>query len=128
MKTLTSKPFVVSGIDFQVPQRLSAFKLLSHLRDPSNWPEASIHRATDQYPFVNIEFHCHVGFSVLCFDKPRSVGHLAATASSLSEPRVLVCLDGQVIERWPEELFLSGTATKDVISHFLNTGKRSPTI
>ncbi len=99
--------FMVFGVNFDQPVRLLACKLLSHLRDRSNWPEASVHPSEGQYPFLNIEFHDRAGFSILIFPSPRAIGRLAASRSRLSAPSVLVCLGGQVIERWPRELFLS---------------------
>src|ERR1051325_9340733 len=128
MKASHVSKFVVYSLDFETPQHLSAAKLLNHLSDSSKWPEASIHPAAEQqqYPFLNIEFHARVGFSVLCFDKPSSLGHLAATSLSLSKPQVLVCLGGQVIERWPRELFLPVANAKRVVSHFLKAGERLP--
>jgi hypothetical protein len=117
--------FVVSSVDFDQPVKFSARKLLAHLRNPANWREASIHPLQTQYPFTNIEFHDRAGFSILLFPSPRAIGTLAASRPRLSEPSVLVCLGGQVIERWPRELFLVPRAAEEVIAEFLIGGKQS---
>lgn len=70
---------------------------------------------------MNIEFHGHIGFSLLLFPSELSNGVLAATSSKLSKPSVLVCLGGQVIEKWPLELFLSRQVTREVVAQFLST-------
>jgi hypothetical protein len=73
---------------------------------------------------MDIEFHGNVGFSVLCFARPSSVGYLAASGAKLSAPAVLVCLGGQVIEKWPREL----SQARAVVSHFLKSGAQLPSI
>lgn len=119
---------VVSTLDLDEPQRFSASKLLAHLQGAGNWPEASIHDPSRQYPLMDIEFHGNVGFSVLCFARPSSIGYLAVSVAKLSEPTVLVCLGGQVIEKWPRELFLSSSQARAVVSHFLKSGAQLPAV
>ena len=116
--------FTISSVDFAEPVKLSPARLIAHLRD-SRVPEASIHPTDCEYPFLNIEFHGSAGFSFLCFVNASSVGRLAASASRLSPPSVLVCLGGQVIERWPKELFLTAPLAKRVMTEFLGTGQPS---
>jgi hypothetical protein len=126
--SIADPKFVAASVDFDKPRRMSPSKLLDHLKTSGNWPEASIHHATHQYPIMDIEFHGRAGFSLLCFDKASSVGYLAAGSSRLSKPSVLVCLGGQVIEKWPPELFLPLSLAKTVISHFFKTGEREPSV
>lgn len=120
--------FVISSLDLEDSQKFSASQILTHLQSAGNWPEVSIHHPSRQYPLMQIEFHGNVGFSMLCFMRSSSVGYLAASTTGLSEPSVFVCLGGQVIEKWPRELFLSLSRARVVISHFLKTGKQLPTV
>src|SRR5947207_202943 len=117
--------FVTSSPHFAEPVRLSSAQLIAHLRDSRYLPEASIHPTKRQYPFLNIEFHDRAGFSILCFSNYSSIGRLATSTSRLSPPSVLVCLGGQVIEKWPKELFLTAALAKRIVAEFLRSGKPS---
>lgn len=124
-KTPNKDRFVVSSVAFGT-QPLSATALVTKLQTPGNYPEATVHRPSAQYPFMNVEFHGRAGFSILIFERPRSLGYLATGQSTPGEPKVLVCLGGQVIEKWPEQLFLGGRRAAEVIRAFMLTGKKSP--
>jgi hypothetical protein len=123
---------LVTSLDFAAPQRLSAEELVDHLSTNGNWFEASIgpvraqHEFLAEYPFMNVEFHGRAGFSMLLFIDERSTGVLAAMRAELSKPSVYVCLGGQVIEKWPRELFLAREATVTVLQHFLSTAAQDP--
>lgn len=117
--------FVARAIDFE-PTEMSAADLLARLALPEAWPEASVHPPEADFPRLGIEVHPDSGVSILCHEDERSIGFLAATHERLSEPRVLVNLGGQVIERWPAELFLSQADAHAVVEHFLESGRQAP--
>ncbi len=117
--------FIASGIDFE-PRQMSATDLLARLATPGAWPEASMHPPEADFPRLGIEAHPGIGVSILCHEDERSIGFLAATQERLSEPRILVNLGGQVIERWPAELFLPETDALTVIERFLESGRQAP--
>lgn len=124
--------FVMRSAGIPEPLRLSAGEIVDHLSSPENWHEASIgplhreHPVLAAYPLMNAEFHGRAGFSLLLFPDERSNGILAATRAELSEPSVYVCLGGQVIEKWPPELFLSRDMARTVIEHFLSAATPDP--
>jgi len=127
-RSIKRRPFLVWSVDMDEPTRLSPVRLLEHLENSRNWPEASLHRGPYDFPRLGIEFHGSAGFSLLCFENEASLGYLAASGLLLSPPSVLVCLGGQVIEKWPKELFLSATETKRVLQDFDQTGKQSESV
>lgn len=100
--------FVASAIDLE-PTQMSAAALLARLASPGAWSEGSVHPPEADFPRLGIEVHPGIGVSILCHENERSIGFLAATRESLSPPSILVNLGGQVIERWPVELFLAET-------------------
>lgn len=117
--------FIASAIDLE-PTQMSAADLLARLATPGAWSEASVYPPEADFPRLGIEVHPGIGVSILCHEDERSIGFLAATQESLSPPRVLVNLGGQVIERWPVELFLSETDAHAVVEHFLESGRQAP--
>jgi len=128
-----SRPdFIVSCLDFDEPRRLSADEIVDYLATPDHWYELSIgpqhsrHPSLAEYPFMHVEFHGRAGYSLLLFSEESAIGALAATRSELSKPRVYVCLGGQVIEKWPEELFLPPETAVRVIDHFFSAAEREP--
>ena len=100
MGTNSRISLVTYSVDFDTPQDFSAEQIIDHVSTEGNWHEISIHPNdygnpfTPQYPFMNIEFHGRMGFSLLLFPSESSNGVLAATSSKLSTPSVLVCLGG----------------------------------
>ena len=124
--------FVLRSADIREPLHLSASEIVEHLSAPGNWHEASIgplhreHPVLAAYPLMNVEFHGRAGFSLLLFPDEQSHGILAATRLELSEPSVYVCLGGQVIEKWPPELFLPREMAQTVIAHFLSAAAPEP--
>ena len=117
--------FLVSSADLG-PTTLSVAEVLDRLTDGSSLPEAIVHPPVLDFPRLEIEFHPNVGFSILCFEDESSVGYLAAVAPSTSAPEVPVNLGGQVVEKWPRELFLEREDAVAVIEHFFACGQQHP--
>ena len=75
---------------------------------------------------MNVEFHGQAGFSLLLFSDEQAIGVMASTQSKMSVPSVYVCLGGQVIEKWPRELFLPRMTAEKTISQFLSQAASEP--
>jgi hypothetical protein len=117
--------FRVSAVDLK-PTTISADALLARVSDPEHWPEASVHPPDADFPRLGIEFHPGVGYSILCHEDERALGSLAAMQTATTAPEVPVNLGGQVVERWPPELFLPEAAAATILKHFLDTGRQHP--
>lgn len=50
------------------------------------------------------------------------------TSQHFSSPSIEMELGGQVLERWPRELFVSAERATQALSHFLEFGKQDPTL
>ena len=117
--------FQVSSVDLE-PTSMSTESLLARISDPRNWPEASVHPPEADFPRLGIEFHPDVGYSILCHEDERSLGFLAATQTATSAPEVPVCIGGQVVEKWPPELFLAEAAAATILDYFFVSGRQHP--
>jgi hypothetical protein len=120
-----SSAFYVSAVGL-APTPMSAEALLARVSDSDDWPEASVHPSDADFPRLGIEFHPRAGYSILCHEDERSLGFLAATQATTTAPTVPVNLGGQVIERWPSELFLSEAAATAILQHFFESGRQHP--
>lgn len=117
--------FLVSAVDLK-PTELSPESLLKRITTPGSWPDAIVSPPDADFPRLHVEFHPGVGVSILCHEDESSVGFLAATREPTTAPAVPVTLGGQVIERWPSELFLTEGQALTIIGHFLGTGRQHP--
>ena len=128
---MRSRDLLFSSPDVDEPRRLSAAQVLAHLSAASNWPEGAVsplttrHPAIAEYPFMSLQFHGAAGFSLHIFPSEKSSSLFADTKSRLSAPTVYVCLGGQVIEKWPRELFLPHETALAVLEQFMATRRRS---
>lgn len=122
---MRSHQLLFSSPDIDERRRLSAAQVLTHLSLAENWPEVAVssphsrHPAIAEYPFMGLAFHGAAGFSLHVFPNEESPSFLAATKARLSVPTVLVCLGGQVIEKWPPELFLSRETALALLEQFM---------
>jgi hypothetical protein len=127
---MRSRALLFSSLDVDRPRRLSAAQVLAHLSVAANWPEGAVspphtrHPAIAEYPLLRIEFHGAAGFSLHIFPNEKSPSFFAATKSTLSAPSIYVCLGGQVIEKWPSELFLPRELALAVLNEFMTTQLR----
>lgn len=114
---------LVSSVDF-ASTMMSAAELLERISTPGYWHEATVHPADSEFPRLGIEHHRRAGYSILCHQDESSIGFLAALRRPLSALTIAVNLGGQVIERWPPELFLPADAALDIAEHFFATGRQ----
>jgi hypothetical protein len=121
----TAPEFRVSNVDLDATS-MSPDALLSRLSDLQEWPEASVHPPVADFPRLDLEYHPGVGYSILCFEDERSIGYLAAQKENTTSPAVAVNLGGQMIEKWPPELFLAEAEAAEVLRHFWATGHQHP--
>lgn len=113
-------------IDHLDATSMSPEALLTRLSDPDTWPEASVHPPVADFPRLGIERHPGMGYSILCHEDERSIGYLAARRAITTSPAIAVNLGGQVIERWPPELFLAEADAAEVLRRFWATGRQHP--
>jgi hypothetical protein len=115
--------FVSSASGIVVP---STGELFARLRSAASWDEASIHPAESSFPRVHISWHPAVGFNLHCFETEQSLGQFLVTGTEFSFPKIEINLGGQVLERWPRELFVSEDLATEALEYFLDHAELKP--
>ncbi len=117
--------FVSSRGGIAVP---SASKVLARVRSVAPWDEASIYPARSDFPRVHISWHDSEGFNVHCFENKQSLGRFLVSGREFSPPGIEINLGGQVLERWPRELFVSEAFAAEALEYFLDYAKLKPSL
>ena len=106
----------------------SARDLLADVRSRPVWDGASISPVDAEYPRVHVDWHEGHGFVFQCYEDEGSWSDFLVTSQHFSPPSIGVELGGQVLERWPRELFVSAERATEALNHFLEFGKQDPTL
>lgn len=106
----------------------SASELVSQIQSRPVWDGASISPTDAQFPRVHLDRHEDQGFVVQCYEEEESPSDFLVTGQHFSAPSIEVELGGQALERWPRELFVSPERAEQALNHFLESGKRDPTL
>ncbi len=117
--------FISSEAGIAVP---SASEVLARVRSVAPWDEASICPARSEFPRVHISWHDSEGFNVHCFENEQSLGQFLVNGREFSPPGIEINLGGQVLERWPRELFVSEALAAEALEYFFDYAEPKPSL
>lgn len=105
-----------------------ASELITMLNSGKVRLEACIYPKTDQFPRATIDWHKGYGFVFHCFEDDRSRGYFLVSSEVKASPQVEIVLGGQVMERWPPELFVPESLVFEALEFFLESGQLKPNL
>jgi hypothetical protein len=92
------------------------------------WDGASIAPADDQFPLLHVECHEGHGFVIQCYEDEQAWSDFLRTGARCGPLTIEVNLGGQVLERWPSELFVPEELAHQALNYFLTNGKQDPAL
>lgn len=105
----------------------SVSAILARVQSGPAWDGASLAPAEEPFPLLHIEWHVGKGFVVQCYEDEQSWSDFLQVGSRCGPPAVEINLGGQVLERWPSELFVPEELARQAVDCFLAFGRTSRT-
>ena len=117
--------FVTGQTPLPIPE---ASEILARVQSSPVWDVASIAPADEQFPLLHIEWHVGRGFVMQCYENENSWSDFLVVGPECGPPAIEINLGGQVLERWPSELFVPKELAGPALDYFLVSGKQDATL